>query len=398
MRNVLLIFPSVFSKAKKEKLVENIRRKLLTRMIKISSMKSEENYIVLDVCDIVEAKCALVGMFGIDKIGIAKKTQNDFSNVVSAIVATGKKIIMPREKFLVKVRLYKNHDSKTVNYEAKDVEFASSGQLVAELSGRAARPATTKDTVDRIIESYIDNRYAYVCVKTTQSLGGLPFNSQNYKLMCSIHGPLSFLSCFVSMRCGFLPKIFLLYTDEEDLRKKVKLCKPIIDMIDQRRYQVSTARINLSPVLDALDVNTEKMVLESIYCRILTLLPGEVVIVPLTAALFPTWYVNSIVKDIVSGGKIPWTPLIFASHMIDYDSMISGVATHTGITEVESLANPANSRFHQPYSALDAMIDRKSYEKQKQMINDISHRALETMKTISFNIRSNYVHDIIDSI
>jgi hypothetical protein len=395
VRNVLLIFPSVFSKAKKEKLVKNIRHKLHSRMIKISSMKSEENYIVLDVCDIVEAKCALVGMFGIDKIGIAKKTQNDFSNVVSAIVAAGKKIIMPRETFLVKVKLYRNHDSKTVNYEAKDVEFASSGQLVSELSGRAARPATTKDTVDRIIESYIDNRYAYVCVKTTQSLGGLPFNSQNYKLMCSIHGPLSFLSCFVSMRCGFQPKIFLLYTDEEDLRKKVKLSKPIIDMIDQRRYQVSTARINLSP---ALDVNTEKIVLESIYCRILTLLPGEVVIVPLTAALFPTWYVNSIVKDIVSVGKIPWTPLIFASNMIDFDSMTSGVAPHTGNTEVESLANPVNSRFHQPDMALDAMIERKSYEKQKQMINDISHRALETVKTVSFKIRSNYVHDIIDSI
>jgi hypothetical protein len=395
VRNVLLIFPSAFSKAKKEKLVENIRRKLLTRMIKISSMKSEENYIVLDVCDIVEATSALVGMFGIDKIGIAKKTQNDFSNVVSAIVATGKKIIMPREKFLVEVKIYKNHDSKIINYEAKDVEFASSGQLVSELSGRAARPATTKDTVDRIIESYVDDRYAYVCVKTTQSVGGLPFNSQNYKLKCSIHSPLSFLSCFVSMRCGFLPKIFLLYTDEEDLRKKVKLSKPLIDMIDQKRYQVSTARINLSP---ALDVKTEKMVLESIHCRILTLLPGEVVIVPLTAALFPTWYINSIVKDIVSVGKIPWTPLIFASNMIDYDSRISGVATHTGHIEVESLANPVNSRFHQPYLARDAMIDRRSYEKQKQMIHDISHRALETLKTISFKVRSNYVHDIIDSI
>jgi hypothetical protein len=358
-------------------------------------MKSEENYIVLDVCDIVEAKCALVGMFGIEKIGIAKKTQNDFSNVVSAIVATGKKIIMPREKFLVKVRLYKNDDSKTLNYEAKDVEFASSGQLVSELSGRAVRPATTKDAVVRIIESYIDDRYAYVCVKTTQSFGGLPFNSQKYKLMCSIHGPLSFLSCFASMRCGFLPKIFLLYTDKEDLRKKVKLSKGLIDMIDQRRYEVSTARINLSP---ALDVSTEKIVLESIYCRILTLLPGEVVIVPLTAAIFPTWYVNSIVKDIVSVGKIPWTPLIFASDMIDYVSMTSGVTTPRGITDVKSLANPSNSRFHKPYLALDDMIDRKSFEKQKQMINDISHRALETSKTISFKIRSNYVHDIIDSI
>jgi hypothetical protein len=394
VRQVLLIFPSVFSKAKKEKLVENIRRKLLTRMIKISSMKSEENYIVLDVCDIVEARSALVGMFGIDKIGIAKKTQNDFSNVVSAIVATGKKIIMPKEKFLVKVKLYKNHESKTVNYEAKDVEFASSGLLVSELSGTAARPATTKDTVDRIIESYIDNRYAYVCVKTTQSIGGLPFDSQNYNPMCSIHGPLSFLSCFVSMRCGFLPKIFLLYTDEEDLRKKVKLSKPIIDMIDQRRYEVSTARINLPP---ALDVNTEKMVLESIYCKILTLLPGEVVVVPLTAAIFPTWYVNSIVKDIVSVGKIPWTPLIFASNMTDCVSMTSGVPTR-GIKEFEGLTNPVNSRLHPPYLVLDAMIDRKSYEKQKQLINDISHQALETLKTISFKIRSNYVHDIIDSI
>ena len=103
MRNVLLIFPSDFSKAKKEKLVENIRRKLHTRMIKISSMKSEENYIVLDVCDIVEARCALVGMFGIDKIGIAKKTQNDFSNVVSAIVATGKKLLCQGKNFLLKL-------------------------------------------------------------------------------------------------------------------------------------------------------------------------------------------------------------------------------------------------------------------------------------------------------
>ena len=107
-------------------------------------MKSEENYIVLDVCDLVEAKCALVGMFGIDKIGIAKKTQNDFSNVVSAIVTTGKEIIMPREKFLVKVKLYKNNDSKTVNYEAKDVEFASSGQLVSELSGRVCSTCNDK--------------------------------------------------------------------------------------------------------------------------------------------------------------------------------------------------------------------------------------------------------------
>lgn len=395
MRNVLLIFPSVFSKAKKEKLVENIRRKLLTRKIKISSMKCEENYIVLDVSDIAEARCALAGMFGIDKIGIAKKTQNDFSNVVSAIVATGKKIIMPREKFLVKVELYTNHDSKSVNYEERDVEFASSGQLVSELSSRGARPATTKDKVDRIIESYIDNRYAYVCVEITSSLGGLPFNSQNYKLMSSIHNPLSFLSCLVSMRCGFLPQIFLPYIDEEDLRKKVKLSKPIIDMIDQKRYQVSTAHVNLS---SALDVNTERMVLENIYCRILTLLPGEVLIVPLSAAIFPTWYINSIVNDIISVGKIPWTPLIFASNMIDYDSMTSGVATHTDITDVESLANPVSGRFHQPYSALDAMFDRKSYEKHKQMINDISHRALETMKTISFKIRSNYVHDIIDSV
>ena len=125
MRNVLLIFPSVFSKAKKEKLIENIRRKLLTRMIKIYSMKSEENYIFLDVCDLVEAKSALVGMFGVDKIGIAKKTQNDFSDVVSAIVTNGKEIIMTREKFLVKVKIYKNNDSKTDNNESKDVEFAS---------------------------------------------------------------------------------------------------------------------------------------------------------------------------------------------------------------------------------------------------------------------------------
>lgn len=394
MRQVLLLFFSIFTKIQKEKLIGNIRRKLQDKKIKVLSIRCEERYIVLEVSDPAEARCVLTSTLGIDRIGIARKTWNEYSHVMRAISDIGKEIILPKEKFLIRIKLSTN-DSNSLNYKERDLEFASAAMLTSELSSRGARPAISEKRVDRTIESYIGNRYAYVCLDITSSLGGLPFNSQSQKVITSIHNPLSVRSCVISMRCGFLPQIVLPYTDEEDLKNKVKLCRPIINMIEKRRYQVSLAHIHLPYVLD---INIKKMVLESIYYKILTSLSGDILIVSLSAAVSPFWYISSIVRDVISSGKIPWTPSIFASKITNAEIRSNRMVDVAAINGFQSKAIPPNSCSYQP-SVLKDMVNPKLYEKYRQIINDVSQRSVAAgSKMVSFKVGSNYIHDIVNSI
>jgi hypothetical protein len=57
--------PSFFRDPKRGKPIENIRRKFLSRKIRIFGIKCEQNFIILDVSDLVVTRCILVGMFGI---------------------------------------------------------------------------------------------------------------------------------------------------------------------------------------------------------------------------------------------------------------------------------------------------------------------------------------------
>ncbi len=57
VRQVLLIRPSFFSASKRGKLIENIRRKFLSRKIRIFSTKCEQNFIILDMSDLAVARC-----------------------------------------------------------------------------------------------------------------------------------------------------------------------------------------------------------------------------------------------------------------------------------------------------------------------------------------------------
>lgn len=63
-------------------------------------------------------------MFGIKNVCIANKTHNDFPNVVNMIRSVDQEIILPNEKFLVKVELYAG-GLESLGYKEKDVEFAS---------------------------------------------------------------------------------------------------------------------------------------------------------------------------------------------------------------------------------------------------------------------------------
>lgn len=396
MDNVLLVFPSRYAMNRKEKLIKNLKDRLHYRKIEIENIWDEGRFIVLDVSDVIEARSTILDMLGIEKVGVAQRTQNEFTVVANNIVSIGKKIVMPEEKFFIKVEINMNKSEKRkqLGYVAGDLQFASSGQLAVELSDTGARPAKSEYQSDRIIQCYIGHQYAYVCIYVTRAFGGLPFNSQNYKVLSSVHSSISALSCMMALKCGFLPEIFIPYTSEDDLRKKIKLSMPILNRMDIKKYKVRLAFVNIS---GKFSESLELIVQESVSTRILSLLPGRLLIVPLSTAIHPLWYIDTTIKEIVCAGKMPLTPLILTSNINNNSYPLAGITEWSEGRivgkSVSTICSSIDSSLIQKIS-----FGKKEYTKIKKTITTLSNAALVNMKTVSFKVGPNYIHDIIDSI
>jgi hypothetical protein len=378
LKNVLIVFPSSFSVNKKDELKAIINKKLQSSHVKVSKIVNEEACIAFEVTDVVEAAAITSEMFGIDKVAIAKRIENGFNDVVNAIVNTGKQIILPGEKFFVKV--YTSNSAKKISYVGRDIEFASVGNLITELSPKTVTPAKNEREADKIILAYVGKDSAYVCLQIDKALGGLPFGYQNKKVICSTHNILSFISCMLAVKCGFIPELFILYTNDYDLKENAKLFGHMADKMDVKKYTIRLLHIDIP---DRYDTHIKFMLQESISARILTLLPGKRIVVPLSAAIHPTWFVEAVMKKIVHAGKASWMPLMLLTTGIYHEAISMGLKDK--IILIDPLIN-------------NMTFTKLEYKKYESVIDTLSKVAIKNMKTISLNVGPNYLHDIIDSI
>jgi hypothetical protein len=380
VKNVLLIFPSSLSPNRKTKLIDVVKKKLLLSNIKVNKITIEEGCIAFEVTDVIEAAAATVELFGICQVAVAKCIPNRFTDIVDTIVKTGKQIILPEEKFFI--RVWTSGKAK-ISYIGRDVEFASSGNLIAELSPIASKPAKNEYEANKVILSYIGKHSAYVCLQIDTALGGIPSGSQKEKLVCSIHNILSSLSCMLAVKCGFIPDFLIMYTNEDDLKENAKLFGYIAPKMSVKKYRIRLIHIDLP---DKYNHHLKLMLQEGISIRILTLLPGKGrLVIPLSAAIHPPWFVESTVKKIVSTGKIPWMPLMLLTDGIYHDA--KSVGLEDKITSIDDLINTNM-----------IMFKKQEYKKYERKIDMLSKDAVKNMKTISLKVGSNYLHDIIDSI
>jgi hypothetical protein len=356
-----------------------VSKKLQLSNIKVNKITFEEACIAFEVTDVVEAAAIIVRMFGIDKVAVAKCVSNRFTDVVTTVVKTGKQIMLPGEKFLIRVE--KSSKAK-ISYIEKDIEIASSGDLVAELSTIAAKPAKNEYEASKIILSYIGKHSAYVCVQIGTALGGMLPGSQKDKVMCGIHNLLSCLSCMMAIKCGFIPDFLIMYTNEDDLKENSKLFGRIMSKMSIRKYEIRLVHIDL-PV--KCNDNLKLMLQEGVYARILTLLPGKRgLVMPLNAAIHPLWFVESTMRKIVSTGKMLWMPLMLLTDSMCYDA--KNVGLEDKITSINNLVTKK------------MMFKKNEYERYERTIDILSKAAVKNMKTISLKVGPNYLHDIIDSI
>jgi hypothetical protein len=377
LNDVLLVFPSAFSANCKNMLMSSIIKKLELEHMTVTKTLCEESCFVFKVNDIVEAACSTKELFGIDRVAIAKQVPNTFSQVVSAIIATGKQIILPKEKFFIKVQI---SSKAKVNYVGRDIAFVSAGDLIEQLASTGARLAKNEYEADKIILSYVGKDYGYICIQIDKALGGMPFGYQNVRVLCSIHNVLSALSSLIAIKSGFVPELLILYANSEELTQNVKLFGHIADRMGIKRHNLRIAQIDL---YDGLDQGLKVMLKESISAKILLQLPGKGVVLPLSATIYPAWFVEWTMKKIILAKKTPWMPLMLLTDEIQQIAKVFDLEE-----KLLSIDNLSTS----------TLFEKKEYRKHLRKVDIISKKAMKNMKTISLKVGPNYLHDIIDAV
>ena len=423
-RTVLIVFPGRFSMGRIDKLIANIEKQLKSKNIELKNTAIENEWLVFDMDDVVEGAAITREMFGIDKVAIAKKVPSiQFEDISAEVLKIGKLKVLPNEKFFVKVQISNN---AKISYKSRDLEFASTGDLTAALQSSSrrpyafspvssissshsysssARPAKNELEADRLIEIFVGNKSTYVTIETDIGPGGLPFACQGEKVLCSIHDTLSAISCMITLKCGFFPEIVIVYTDDYDLRKNLKIFGMIVNKMSIKNYSIRLVKLDysnnsgfgnilkqhgqrrLQKTMKRQLENSHKAVLQEIVAtQILTIMKGKRVVVPLSIVIHPLWLIQSTFKKILASKKIPLMPLLLPSHGM-YD-----IAEKLGI---EKNMLPSDKGF-----MMNRLMTftRQDYAKYRTTIDKMTESAKKNMKTISFEIGPNYLHDILDSV
>jgi len=371
---VLLVFPSEFSLDKISNLQSSIRSALKASNITCNEIFFDDPLIVAEVDDTITAASILANLFGIEKVAIAKKASNKFHDLVAAIVDIGNKIIHDGETFAVKVVANKTE------YVGRDVEFAATASLIAKLSKLNVK-GVSDQICNKLIYAYASERCAYVCMFVDKGLNGLPLGSQNQQLLCSLHNGLSTLSCLMVIKCGFNPKIVLLKTSEDNFRESAKHLELIAKRLGSKKIKLDIASV------DIMRNDSQPLLIEKLSSMIMARLSITYSIkniaLPLSTAVFPSWFVSDIVAD-VAKVAVPWLPLMFMSDELYTNANSLGLKDpYLGVGSVSKTS-----------------FDSDKYTQLLKTVNlqDIVARAIKSTKTIDLEIGPNYLHDVIDSI
>jgi hypothetical protein len=360
--NIVIVFPSVFTN-------EHTLAKVIQKLHKgIKGISIEGNCILCETGDVAELATELSKMFGIERVAIATKVSSNFSELSAAIVEAGSRIIIPGDRFFVKVTIL---PFANFSYMSRDIEFVCTGSLAARLTSMDALPAKTEAEASRLILTIVGKDSAYICIKIIGAPGGLIAGSRG-KAVGSIHSSLSFLSCLMAAKAGFdCTSIVLPYANDSDLKINARLAQHFALRTGRKKQTIFATAVKLPAkgILSAL-------LIEKIVSKILIQCQGKIITFPITAAVHPIWFIESIIQDAVFAGKIPITP------MISLSSELGNYAKEVGINM--SISAPK--------------ITKDKLQKYSNAIESEARSAIKHIKKLELEVGPNYFHDIIDSI
>ena len=370
--SVVIAFPSAFTN---ERALAQTIRKARRGAINVNV---EHNCVICESSDVVELASQLASMFGVESVAIAEKVSSNFSQLSRTIVEVGSKVIIPGDRFYVKVII---QPTAKCNYVDRDIEFAASGALAVRLASINVLPAKTEKDASRLVLTVIGKEYAYVCMQIMTAPGGHIAGSapggliagSHGRILSSIHDSLSFLSCLMAAKAGFeCDSVILPYADESELEINAKLMQIFATRTGRKKQTILAMPINV-PAKGMLSVLLKETIISKILIQCQN---SNRIVFPLTTTVHPIWLIESIIQETLSAGKIPFMPLLFLT------SELGRYAEEAQIELNVTAANVAKVKLRRYSKAIEA--EAKS--------------AIKNRKRLELKIGPNYLHDIIDSI
>ncbi len=358
---MIVVEPSIPALRHINILKDNIANALKLKGIECS-IKEDNPLLVLKVGgDEVDALYELARIPGISSVGIAEESSKEFKLLLSKASDTFKGMMHKGESFKVEVI------GSAKGYVARDLEFALTASLVAELSDLNVRPNNRR--ADRVLRVFLANENAYVYKLIKEGVHGSPLGTNGYAL-CSIYNGISALSCLSLIMNGFRPSILLVYDEDEpsSIRLDARLTAYIARYLAEDTLELSYVAIRSSMVGKGIAVD----ILNAYLLDILSSIKGEMRI----GLPFTPQHDIALVEDIVckvGNNKMVLLPLLFMDYSIIY--------------RYEEISS---------YCIKDLSIQDYSYDEAK-LINYAKEYA-NNVKSINIRVTENLMHDIIDAI
>ena len=361
----VVVFPTVFSKNKIPQLITNIKKILKIKNLQFKSVKRDGDIVLVDANDPVFASSAINLLFGIEKIAIARKTENDFQTLVSEITSVGGNLILKGERFLVKV------EGTSRGFLPKDIEIASTSSIIEKRSSLGAHPGT-EEKYDKLLYVYLTKNNSYICIFSDKGNGGIPYKSQAKKTVCAIYDELSAVSCYETIKQGYDTRIIVCYRQKSELTDLIKILSQIIPRLVQKEIKIEFFNFKISS-------GGKKNYLFYINSILSLMLERteERVSLALSPQIFSSDFVDNSLKQVFKNRKIPFLPLAGLDAGIFTDA--KEIGTDRDVKRLEKIVG----------------INSDEIPKTSKKIVDDSIR---TKKVISVKVGPNNVHDILDSL
>lgn len=375
--SLLVIFPTCGNDVKSSEIVRVVMKRFALKNISTQRVTYEKGCIVFEVNNLVDAMSSISEIYGIERVAIAKKVRNEFKDLIKQIVKIGSQIVVPHSSFYIKIL---EDDDAIIDFKSKDLQFIASSELLAETAENNLhiKIAENEDLADHLLMSYIGKNESYVFIQSEIGLGGLSYNSQHCNALSTIHNSISAASCLASLKCGLVPEICLLYHDTRDLKNNAKLLGLVANRVNQRRMNIMIGRIEFAD----LGISGRNFLLsEAIAICLLALLPGRNIVLPLNIFIHSFSFVEQTLERMRKVNKLVLSPLLF----LDKATILNTLGV-TGMTDITKKSKSCYAASKQEC--------RKCYER----ADKLSLKIFDNLKTISFEIGPNYVHDIIDTI
>lgn len=369
-KTVVVVFPSLFSLNKIDYLVSSIHAILKAKKLGFSKIRKNDSVIIVEADDPVFASSAINSLFGIEKIAIANEIENKFNIIVSEIVTVGANLLLKNERF------YVNVDGIGTEYVPKDIELAATSALIEKTVELQTKPGTELN-YDKIIHAHLTKSHAYVCIFMDAGGGGIPYKSQNERVLCCIYDELSAIACLQILKMGFDVKILVCYSNESELLNIVKMLNQILSRFVETKIELYFCKLDMRSSGRSILLKT------AIITDILVSFARKIKIGRISLAIspliFPTWFIEYNTMRAFQKNVIPWFPLS------GIDNSIFDTAKEIGLEKyISKIRNLCKMRF------------KKDLPKDK--VSKISQISLRNIRTITIELGSKNIHNIIDSL